>query len=43
VHRYPGPTVEVEAGRPSNPDAALERLRLAVEAATLGRDANSWW
>jgi hypothetical protein len=43
VHRYPGPTVEVEAGRPSTPDAALERLRLAVEAATLGRDANSWW
>jgi len=43
VHRYPGPTVEIEAGRPATPDAALERLRLAVEAATLGRDANSWW
>jgi hypothetical protein len=43
VHRYPGPTVEIEAGRPATPDAALERLRLAVEAATLGRDPNAWW
>ena len=43
AHRYPGPTVEIEAGRLATPDAALERLRLAVEAATLGRDANSWW
>jgi len=43
VYRYPGPTVEIEAGRPATPDAALERLRLAVEAAMLGRDANTWW
>jgi hypothetical protein len=43
VHRYPGPTVSIEAGRPTTPDEALQKLRLVMEAAILGRDPNTWW
>jgi hypothetical protein len=43
VHRYPGPTVTIEAGRPATPDEALQKLRLVMEAAILGRDPNTWW
>jgi hypothetical protein len=43
VHRYPGPTVTIEAGRPATPDEALQKLRLVMEAAMLGRDPNTWW
>lgn len=43
IHRYPGPMVSIEAGRPATPDEVLQKLRLAVEAAMLGRDPNAWW
>jgi hypothetical protein len=43
AHRYPGPTVSIEAGRPATPDEALKKLRLVMEAAMLGRDPNTWW